>query len=357
MTKIKFFISYFVFFITLVSYSQTPNQISYQMVIRDNANQLVANRQIRLRISLLADSMNATSAYVETHQATSSNQGLVQLAIGGGTVVSGSFGSIPWSRGKMFAKIEIDPAGSTNYTLSSTTQLLSVPYALNSKNVNLSKSGDTITIGDVQLLIPGVKTFVGGVPAVIVQGQVWMDKNLEVSKYRNGDPIPEVKEEANWIKLTTGAWCHFTNNITFGQQYGKLYNWFAVTDSRGLCPVGWRMPTKLDFEILFNNLGGDSTVGPKLMEKGNTYWVSDAGTNSTGFSARGGGWRGGYGPFYYWVRDSGSWWTITKNTGNNDWDINHPWFFAITGYNAKTTITRDPYYSVNAGVSVRCIKD
>jgi len=96
------------------------------MVIRDNANQLVSNRPVRLRISLLADSMNATSAYVETHQVTSNTQGLVQLAIGGGTVVTGSFGSVPWSRSKMFAKIEIDPVGGTNYTLSSTTQLLSV---------------------------------------------------------------------------------------------------------------------------------------------------------------------------------------------------------------------------------------
>jgi uncharacterized protein (TIGR02145 family) len=340
------------------SFAQVPNQISFQMVVRDNANQLVMNRQVRLRISLMADSMNATSAYVETHQAASSNQGLVQLTIGGGTVVAGSFGSIPWSRGKMFAKIEIDPVGGTNYTLSSSTQLLSVPYALNSKTVNLSKSGDTITVGDVQLLIPGVKTFIGGVPAVIVQGQVWMDRNLEVTRYRNGDPIPEITDQTQWAGLTTGAWSYRSNNVNLGNDYGKLYNWFAVTDTRGLCPVGWRMPSKYDFEVLVQNLGGDSLSAPKLMESGTTFWVSSYGTNSSGFSARGGGWRGGDGIFYYSVRDIGSWWTTSRESGNTPWDINFPWFMYINGTGKPAAkFARDPYFSVNAGVSVRCIKE
>lgn len=157
------------------SFAQAPNQITYQMVIRDNANQLVANRPVRLRISLVADSMNATSAYVETHQVTSNTQGLVQLAIGGGTVVTGSFGSVPWSRGKMFAKIEIDPAGGTNYTLSSTTQLLSVPYALYAGDLPVSKSGDTVRIGNSKLLIPGsvlLSSGAGNAPASLSEGLV-----------------------------------------------------------------------------------------------------------------------------------------------------------------------------------------
>lgn len=156
-------------------FAQAPSLINYQMVIRDNSNNLIANRQVRFRISLLADSMNATSSYVETHQVTTSNQGLVQLMIGGGTLVSGSFGSIPWSRGKIFTKIEIDPAGGTNYTMTSTTQLLSVPYAMYAGDLPVSKNGDTITLGNSRLIIPGsviLSPGAGNAPASLSQGLV-----------------------------------------------------------------------------------------------------------------------------------------------------------------------------------------
>jgi hypothetical protein len=156
-------------------FAQAPNLINYQMVIRDNSNNLIVNRQVRLRISLLADSVNATSAYVETHQVTTTNQGLAQLAIGGGALVTGSFGAIPWSRGKMFAKIEIDPTGGTNYTMTSTTQLLSVPYAMYAGDLPVSKNGDTITVGNSRLIIPGsvmLSSGAGNAPASLSQGLV-----------------------------------------------------------------------------------------------------------------------------------------------------------------------------------------
>jgi hypothetical protein len=145
---------FFLIFCSQIASAQSPDRIPYQAVIRSSSGALLADQSVCVRISILRGSSSGTAVYSETHAGKTNAYGQLTLEIGGGAVVSGSFGSIPWSRGKMFAKIEIDPAGGTNYTLSSTTQLLSVPYALNSKTVNLSKSGDTITVGDVQLLIP-----------------------------------------------------------------------------------------------------------------------------------------------------------------------------------------------------------
>jgi hypothetical protein len=139
--------------------------MSYQAVIRTSDNQLVINRAVRMRISLLPDSMTATANYVETHQLTTNTLGVVQLEIGGGTVVSGSFVAIPWSRGKMFIKTETDPAGGTNYTLTSTTQLMSVPYAFYAGDVPVTKNGDTVTVGQSKMIIPGSILLPKGGPA------------------------------------------------------------------------------------------------------------------------------------------------------------------------------------------------
>jgi len=190
---------------------------------------------------------------------------------------------------------------------------------------------------------------------VRIGSQTWMVENLRVSKYRNGNSIPEVTNQTQWANLTSGAWCNFTNNASFGQSYGKLYNWHAVKDIRGICPVGWRIPTKSDYQTLINYLGGDSASAIKLMETGTNYWKYGRGNNSSSFSARGGSWRGGDGSFYYWVGDIGFWWTSTKESGSTTWDLNHPWVFSINGY--RSALSRDPYLSMKAGASIRCIKE
>lgn len=108
---------------------QVPSRMNYQAIIRDNTNQLVASRTIRMRISMLNDSANAASVYTETHQATTSSQGNVSIEIGGGTVVSGKYTAIQWNKGKVFVKVETDVNGGNNYGLSQTVQMLSVPFS------------------------------------------------------------------------------------------------------------------------------------------------------------------------------------------------------------------------------------
>ena len=117
----------------LPALAQSPEKFSYQAVVRNNSDVLVANKQVGMQISILQGSLNGTAVYVETQTPTTNANGLVSLEIGSGTVVLGSFSSIDWANGTYFIKTETDPDGGTNYTITGTSQLLSVPYALYSK--------------------------------------------------------------------------------------------------------------------------------------------------------------------------------------------------------------------------------
>ncbi|MFA6596326.1 MAG: protein kinase [Ignavibacteriaceae bacterium] len=118
----------------------------------------------------------------------------------------------------------------------------------------------------------------------------WMTENLKVDHYKNGDPIPEVTDPLRWAKLKTGAWCYYRNDPEKGKKYGKLYNWYAVNDPRGLAPEGWQVASKKEFEDLKNtvNNNGDAL---KAEGEGN-------GTNTSGFSALLAGCRDSTGYYY-----------------------------------------------------------
>jgi hypothetical protein len=115
-------------------YAQTPEKISYQAVIRNATNQLVPNQAIGMRVSVLQGSVNGAAVYIETHTKTTNVNGLVSLEIGNGQIVNGNFSLIDWSNGPFFIKTETDINGGTNYTITGTSQMLSVPYALYAKN-------------------------------------------------------------------------------------------------------------------------------------------------------------------------------------------------------------------------------
>ena len=116
------------------AFAQSPEKMSFQAVVRNSSNQLVTNHTVGMRISILQSTVTGTAVYVETQNPTSNANGLVTVEIGGGTVVSGTFASINWANGPYFIKTETDPTGGTNYSISGTSQLLSVPYALMSKS-------------------------------------------------------------------------------------------------------------------------------------------------------------------------------------------------------------------------------
>ena len=130
--------------LTVSVFAQSPEKMSYQAVVRDGSNNLVASSAVGMQISILQGSPTGTAVYVETQTPTSNANGLVSIEIGGGTVVSGTFSTIDWANGPYYVKTETDPNGGTTYTITGTSQLLSVPYALYAKNTDSwSIQGDT----------------------------------------------------------------------------------------------------------------------------------------------------------------------------------------------------------------------
>lgn len=120
-------------FIFTSIFAQSPEKMSYQAVIRNGSNVLITNQAIGMQISILQGSISGLAVYVETQLPTSNANGLVSIEIGTGTIISGTFTDIDWAKGPYFIKTETDPKGGTNYTITGTTQLLSVPYALHAK--------------------------------------------------------------------------------------------------------------------------------------------------------------------------------------------------------------------------------
>jgi len=115
-------------------FAQSPQKMSYQAIVRNSSNALVTSTTIGMRISILQGSGSGSAVYVETHTPTTNVNGLVSIEVGAGTVVSGTFSTISWANGPFYIKTETDPAGGTNYSITGTSQLLSVPYALFSAN-------------------------------------------------------------------------------------------------------------------------------------------------------------------------------------------------------------------------------
>jgi len=134
--KIKILNTAILFLLAFNLFAQAPQKMSYQAVIRNASNTLVANQAVGMRVSILQGSPGGSSVYQETQSPVSNINGLVSIEIGSGTIVSGTFSAIDWSAGPYFVKTETDPAGGTNYTISGTTQLLSVPYALHANSAN-----------------------------------------------------------------------------------------------------------------------------------------------------------------------------------------------------------------------------
>lgn len=116
-------------------FAQSPEKMSYQTVIRDASNNLLSNQSVGMQISILQGSASGTAVYVERHFPTTNTNGLVSMEIGNGTIVNGDFSAIDWADGPYFIKTETDLKGGANYTITGTSQLLSVPYALYAKTV------------------------------------------------------------------------------------------------------------------------------------------------------------------------------------------------------------------------------
>lgn len=393
--------------------AQAPLAIPYQAVARDNSGSLISNQTISLRFSIHETTAGGAIIYQETQSKNTNDLGLFTSNIGEGNIVIGTFSAIDWESGAKFIQVELDAAGGTAFTDMGTQQMLSVPYALNAANGNWTKSGSSdiynsnngnigvgtstpassakleinsnskgflpprmtsiqrdailnpvaglvvyctncCISGELQIYNGAVWTnIVGGekcLPVgVSICSQIWMDKNLDVDHYRNGDPIPKVSDPLQWAALTTGAYCYYNNDsVTYAATYGKLYNWYAVNDPRGLAPAGWHIPSETEWSSFTNCLGGTFSGGA-MKETGTTHWLSPntGATNSSGFTALPGGDRNFDGAFYQ-IGNYAFFWSSTSFDNSNAWFHYLSW---------SGVLIEGDYFLKQDGFSVRCIRD
>jgi uncharacterized protein (TIGR02145 family) len=179
--------------------------------------------------------------------------------------------------------------------------------------------------------------------------QVWMSKNLDVSTFRNGEAIPEAKSEEEWAKAgnnKTAAFCYYLYDSNIGKVYGKLYNWYAVNDSRGLAPKGYHIPSDAEWTILTDFLGGVSEASPKMKSK--TGWSNNRyGTNSSGFNGLPGGLCYDFG-YFLGITGDGYWWSSSEYNKNMVWNRHLGNYYTIVFRYGGAK---------KGGFSVRCIKD
>ena len=180
--------------------------------------------------------------------------------------------------------------------------------------------------------------------------QIWCVKNLDVANFRNGDSIPEAKTDKDWVKAgkkKQPAWCYYDNDSKNGKKYGKLYNWYAVNDPRGLAPKGYHIPSDEEWTILTDYLGGELKAGKKM--KSSFGWDENGnGTNSSGFAGLPGGYRFNVGTFND-IGCYGYWWSSTED------DTNYAWYRLLNYDNGN--VFRDLLYNKGVGFSVRCLRD
>ena len=216
--------------------------------------------------------------------------------------------------------------------------LLMITYGCKSKDEN-SNPNLPLTVTDID----------GNVYNTIAIGnQVWMTENLKTTKFNDGSSIPLITDNTVWNYLSSPGYCFNNNDSVINKNvYGALYNWYSVNTGK-LAPIGWRIPTKDDWNALIFSLGGDSIAGGKLKETAQLHWqIPNVGaTNEIGFTALPGGIRGNAGSFI----NTGYlcfWWSNTLS-GTSD-------ALSFTVNNSKVSIDMNGHNKGN-GFSIRCIK-
>jgi len=179
--------------------------------------------------------------------------------------------------------------------------------------------------------------------------QWWMAENLKVTHYRDGSVIPHVND-ASWSSADYGAYCEYMTDENYVAGFGRLYNWFAVDDSRNIAPEGWHVPSNAEWQTLVDYLGGDAVAGGKMKETGTASWISPntGATDESGFHALPGGLRYDFGAFA--GMGSVAWfWSSTESYSDYAWIREMTYNYA--GVNSYDMGDK------NNGMAIRCVKD
>ena len=231
----------------------------------------------------------------------------------------------------------------------------------NSENKSLISTGGS-NLAKTEKLLSITKKILSEIKpkyeSVRIGNQEWMTRNLDVDRFRNGDLIPQIDSNVEWEKAGQNehpAWCYYDNDPENGKKYGKLYNWYAVNDPRGLTPEGWNVPTDDEWDILEEFLGGKDIAGHKMKSvKGWVDWEDENGElqngngdNSSGLNGLPGGFRSGGGSFFS-IRYDAFFWSAIENDGVSAW-------YRVL-YNNFGNVFRSGSDEA-FGASVRCLRD
>jgi uncharacterized protein (TIGR02145 family) len=183
---------------------------------------------------------------------------------------------------------------------------------------------------------------------VEIGDQCWFSENLRSDHYSNGDPIPGDLNDATWSSVTAGAQAYYLGETVNLSEYGRLYNWYAVDDARGLCPSGWHVPSDAEYITLTDFLGGASVAGGPMKEAGTAHWDSPntGATNSSGFTALGSGYRSTSGGFAS-LLNNGYFWSSSPSGG-------YAWYRVLTSGYAGVFRSAS---NLRDGFAVRCVGD
>ncbi len=234
-----------------------------------------------------------------------------------------------------------------NLSLLITAILLSACSQKDAGSENKPVNTDTVVVEETDTTAQEVKS--SEIVGVDINGQVWMTDNLNKVVFNNGDSIPEAKSASDWLdagKAAKPAWCWYSFGNQNDSSKVRLYNYFAVTDTRGLAPSGWHIPSQKDFDVLITNFGGKKIAGKNILAS--NQWGNTAekayrmGQNSTRT-----GMRNFVGAFSN-VDDFGYWWSVTSRVNGN------AWHFVL---NHKTSLAKTSFSQQMNGFAVRCIKD
>lgn len=191
----------------------------------------------------------------------------------------------------------------------------------------------------------------GNVYSVVTIGsQCWMGENLKTEHYKDGSAIPQVTDETEWKNLLTGAFCWYDNDNSHDATYGKLYNWHAIDDSRGICPEGWHVPHDNEMQVLTRFLGSaDDVAGGRMKEAGTDHWQepNTGGSNTSGFTGLPGGMRFQEGQFDH-MGTNGLFWSSRRESESLA-------FYVNLTYNSE--VAHRTYIYKRSGFSCRCVKD
>ncbi len=204
---------------------------------------------------------------------------------------------------------------------------------------------DQLVSNNVLFKVAAVESF----KTVTIGSQLWMAENLNIDEFRNGDKIPEARSSEQWKRAgekKQPAWCYYDSNSQNGKLYGKLYNWYAVNDPRGLAPAGWHIPNDAEWIQLTDYLGGQQIAGAKMKS---LYGWSNGGPGSQNcdFSGLPGGFRNFDGE-YTGLAHNCYWWSSSELIGD--------YALSRSLVNFNDNVIRE-YFNNRLGFSVRCLRD